>query len=338
MAASAYGKQRSKQPNPRGWKSLLGRNTPIEPSDASLSFASLAQMLDQVPVNVMFVDQDLILRYLNRASMATLRKVQHLLPVPVDELPGTCINIFHRQPRVQRELLADPSRLPFHGLVPLGSEIMDLHVTLVNDEHRRPIGAMATWSLVTEAENLKKQNHERGETLAGSTRQITQAISEISQNAHSCSDLAGRFEENFTRSESLLAQLSEKSASIEDVVRLIHNTAEKTKLLALNATIEAARAGEHGKGFSVVASEVKQLSNTTADATSQIRERIESIRQSIGGVVEAANSVADSVKELRTNTYSIAAAVEEQSATMRELEQLAGQMQSKGSAESERAK
>ena len=62
---------------------------------------------------------------------------------------------------------------------------------------------------------------------------------------------------------------------IGKVIEVIQDIAEQTNLLALNATIEAARAGDAGKGFAVVATEVKELAKQTANATIDIRKRIE---------------------------------------------------------------
>ena len=113
--------------------------------------------------------------------------------------------------------------------------------------------------------------------------------------------------------------LKTAAAAIGKVTQAITDISEQTNLLALNATIEAARAGEAGKGFAVVASEIKDLATQTSRATEEIRTQIQMIQSETGQTVEIISNVSDIVFSINELSSSIAAAIEEQSATTREI-------------------
>ncbi|HYW78895.1 MAG TPA: methyl-accepting chemotaxis protein, partial [Thermoguttaceae bacterium] len=118
-----------------------------------------------------------------------------------------------------------------------------------------------------------------------------------------------------------IGQLGTAADEIGKVIETIQDIAEQTNLLALNATIEAARAGDAGKGFAVVASEVKELAKQTADATEDIRVRIEGIQSSTGEAVVSIGQISDVIHQVNDVSKTIASAVEEQSITTREIAQ-----------------
>src|ERR1035437_8018084 len=120
-------------------------NLPLAPAtdvDRTFEYA-----LDALPCNAMFCDRELILRYLNRSSRKTLRTLQQYLPVPVDQIVGKSIHIFHKAPpRIDIIMGAKhPSgkhQLPHKATIPLGHLKLDLEVEPMTGEHGEFIGAV----------------------------------------------------------------------------------------------------------------------------------------------------------------------------------------------------
>ena len=114
-------------------------------------------MMESAPTNVMYADQELVLRYMNPASVKTLQSLQEHLPRPVDELLGQSIDIFHKEPSYQRRLLADPSNLPHRANIELGPETLDLLVSPIRGEGGAVSGYMVTWDVVTKKLSLERE-------------------------------------------------------------------------------------------------------------------------------------------------------------------------------------
>jgi len=113
--------------------------------------------------------------------------------------------------------------------------------------------------------------------------------------------------------------LKDAAERIGSIVGLISKIASQTNLLALNATIEAARAGSAGRGFAVVASEVKELAGQTKRATEDIARQVAAIQDATKHSVKEILSIAQLIDDLTSVSIGIAAAVEEQTVSAREI-------------------
>ncbi len=114
-------------------------------------------LLENVPTNVMFCDRSLVIRYLNRRSLQTLTSIEKLLPVAADKVLGSNIDIFHKNPAHQRKLLSDDRNLPMKSQIALGPEKLELQVSPLYGKGREYIGAVVSWSVITEKLRLEEE-------------------------------------------------------------------------------------------------------------------------------------------------------------------------------------
>ncbi|MEU4422446.1 methyl-accepting chemotaxis protein [Actinoplanes sp. NPDC024001] len=157
------------------------------------------------------------------------------------------------------------------------------------------------------------------QTVAAGTEEMNAAIREIADGAGRAAGVAAAGVESVQTASETISRLGRSSGEINGVVALITSIAEQTNLLALNATIEAARAGELGKGFAVVAGEVKDLAQATSRATVDIGDRVQAIQEDTEAAVAAIARISEIISEVNEHSSTIAAAVEEQTATTAEM-------------------
>ncbi|MEI7352009.1 methyl-accepting chemotaxis protein, partial [Pectobacterium parmentieri] len=159
--------------------------------------------------------------------------------------------------------------------------------------------------------------------FAGQTRQLT---TEVDDQAHRIGTIT-------QSASSAMERIQDTSQRVNAVVAAIDAIAFQTNLLALNAAVEAARAGQHGRGFSVVAAEVRQLSQRSADEAGKIRALI---ADSIASVSEGTklvnqsnreiNNIVTGTRKVRDLVNEIAVAADEQSLGIAQINEALSQL------------
>lgn len=163
-------------------------------------------------------------------------------------------------------------------------------------------------NISNDGQNNKVQIEEAVIGIEESFKNVQTTASKITAVLHKFNEIRGRSND-----------LKNNADDITQIVSIVASIAKQINLLALNASIEAARAGEAGKGFTVVAEEVRKLSEETNQAVSQINDSLTSFVSSINEVVEGIGVQYD---VLESENTKLSEAVESSSKTNERLKEV----------------
>lgn len=261
----------------------LRRKEPVEATDHAstmpnadnLDERSLRTMLDAMPVNVMMAEPDTgIITYANKTSADTLMTLRHLLPPSVDPeaLVGNSIDVFHKVPTHQRNIIANPANLPFQSKIKLGDETLDLRVAPVFDASGTYTAAMLTWSVATGIVNA----------VTSFESQIQHVIMKVTEQADDMRSAAGTMaktaEQTTERATLSAAGAEEATTNVETVASAAQELSASTGEIMRQVRESSRIAGE--------AVERARNTNETVSALADASERIGKV---VGLIQEIAN-------------------------------------------------
>jgi methyl-accepting chemotaxis protein len=147
-------------------------------------------------------------------------------------------------------------------------------------------------------EDSAKSNRDEIKTVAAEIDQLQASSRDVGEQAEQTSRLASEAVAVSEEAARRMARLTDSAGRVAEIVKMIATISSQTNLLALNATIEASRAGDAGRGFGVVASEVKQLSQRTAAATKEISDQIAEIAAATEATSAALTRVGEMIGDM----------------------------------------
>jgi methyl-accepting chemotaxis protein len=273
--------------------------------------ARVNSMMEQAPINVMFADRDLVIRYVNPASLRTLRTLERLLPVRADEVLGQSIDIFHKRPEHQRRLLSDRRNLPHHAVFMLGPETLDLLASPVADASGNIIGTMVTWDVITskvEADKKIKDAAERERQMATDLRAKVDDMLTVVNAAQrgdltktsnvTGSDAIGQMGEGLARFlEELRSSIGQITANADTLAIASQELTQLSQTMGANAEETAVQANVVSSASDMVHASVQSVATAAEQMTASIREIAKNANEATR-VAQSAVRVADSTNRV----------------------------------------
>lgn len=236
----------------------------------------IQNVVENAPINIMVADKNFNIVYINPKSKQTLKKIEHLLPIPVDKVVGASVDVFHKNPAHQRRILSDPKNMPFFSKFKLGPETLDLQANAIYDGNGEYIGPMVTWDIITAKVQLVDNLTRTSKELTSSAEEMISVSNELTEGANSTS-----------------AQTAEVSASTEELTAGMQTVA--TNMEEMTASI---------KEISRSTNESSKISDDAmkkAKETNAIISKLGQSSQDIGSVVKLIDSIAQQTNLLALN-------------------------------------
>jgi methyl-accepting chemotaxis protein len=263
------------------------------------------QMVENTSVRLIAADRQFKITYMNPASYAALRGLQHLLPCPVDEIIGKSIDIFHKQPERQRAIVNDAGNLPHRANIKLGDEVLDLSASAIKDADGRYMGPMVTWEIITEQVRAKEREEQAQAELVAAKADLEQKVRQLvdvftlaSQGDLTATvdfagdDDMGRLAANASRMfadiRGVVKQIAEAADQQNDGARMI---AESASALSEGSQSQAASVEEMTAAVEQLVGSIESISLAAKESRQQAEETSELAQAGGAAVFEAITSM-----------------------------------------------
>ncbi len=253
-------------------------------------------MIEKSPVNIILADKDLNITYVNPATVKNLQPLASLLPVPIDHIVGSNIDIFHKNPSYQRGILSDPKNLPHQAIIELGDQKLDLTVSAIYDNKGEYYGPMVTWENSTQREQTQEQ-----QGLS------TEAIAKLVESARN-GDLNSRAE-----TDRLVGEFKNLVDGVNEMLEAILTPVQEgAKVLGRIADrdLTAKMTGDYKGDHQLMKENVNRVVDNVGDAIRQITEAAQQFGEGARVVAEGATALSDGAQTQSANVEEMSGGIQ----------------------------
>ncbi len=277
--------------------------------------AKKTAMIENTPTNMILADKDLNITYVNPATVKNLQPIAHLLPVPIEKVVGSSVDIFHKNPAHQRQILSNPKNLPHNAVIELGDQKLDLLVSPILDQNGDYIGPMVNWANITEKLKMEADQKVMAEKIERDAAELSDKVNKLLANVQAAA--GGDLTTDVTvDGEDAIGQLG------EGLNRMISSLREIIVQIADAAT-------QFTEGARVVSEGSTSLSDgaqTQSANVEQMSAAVQSLNKMIGGVAENAKNADKIARETSSRAESGGAAVEKNIEAMKLIDKSSEQI------------
>ncbi len=245
---------------------------------------------------MMMINLDRVITYANAATINLLRKhemkLRQLYPsLSIDNLIGTCIDIFHKNPQHQAGILSIPTNMPYNSIIKVGDLYFEINVNAMYDAEGVHTGNSLEWQDVTEETKAQEQ------------------IEHMIANA-SAGELSARID---TASFSGFMKTIADSINqlLENIVVPLQGVAEVMNHLSNGNLNEYMHGDYHG--------EFATLSDSVNSSIQNLEKMVNEVMASISSVANSSADIANGNEDLSSRTEKQAAALEEVASSVEQL-------------------
>jgi len=257
--------------------------------------AQLQQMVESAPINIMFCDKEGTIQYMNATSKATLASLQKYLPIHVDKIVGSSVDIFHKNPGHQRRILGDARNLPHRAEITLGPETLALSVSAIMDSAGSYVGPMLTWEVITERRATERREAEaqaREKAMADELKAKVDAMLEVV-------DAAGRGDLTKAVTVGGADAIGQMGSGLE---KLLGTMRTSISAIASNATALGAASEE----LSAVSKQMTGAADETSGQANVVSAASEQVNRNIQTVATGTEEMSASIREIAKNASEAA--------------------------------
>jgi methyl-accepting chemotaxis protein len=259
--------------------------------------SQLQSMLDNLSTPLLLCNKEFVLTYSNKASSLALKKLEKFLPISLDKLIGSSIDIFHKNPSHQRRILSESS-IPHQAIFPIGDQWMELSANKITNSRGEFTGAFVNWRIITE----EKRNEE---SVKLAQLDIAEIIAEANRG-----DLSKRLE--CSKYHGFYADLANSMNSMLDsVVEPVQKSIDTLHYLSQGDLTKRMEGQYQGT--------IKAMQDGVNNTIDKLRKLVSDIRRSAESVRSASSEISSGSSDLSSRTEQQASSLEETAASMEQM-------------------